>query len=212
MTHSILLVRQLPGLTDYAQALDAMRAFNQQRQPDTQDELWVLEHPSVFTLGQAGLMSHLLANPESIPVIRSDRGGQITFHGPGQIIFYLLLDLKRHQLTVRQLVNTIEQTVINMLDFFAIKAHRVEGAPGIYVEHAKIAALGLRIQNGYCRHGFSINVDMDMTPFTLINPCGYERLKTTQVKEWYRGITKEAVIERVMIELSNLLELEVKQG
>lgn len=187
-----------------------MKAFNHKRQSDTVDELWILEHPAVYTLGQAGLMSHLLSNPLNIPVVRSDRGGQITFHGPGQIIFYLLLDLKRHHLTVRQLVTAIEQAVINMLGFFNISSHRVEGAPGIYVENAKIAALGLRIQNGYCRHGFSINVDMDTTAFTFINPCGYERLRTTQVKEWNQDVTKEMIIERTLVELSNLLQVEVK--
>ncbi|KXW55621.1 lipoyl(octanoyl) transferase LipB [Ferrovum sp. PN-J185] len=206
--HPSLIIRRLPGLTDYQESLESMKRFNQQRQADTCDELWILEHAPVFTLGQAGLMSHLLTNPTHIPVIRSDRGGQITYHGPGQLIFYILLDLKRHQLTVRQLVNTIEEAVIQALKLFQIEAHRVEGAPGIYVDHAKISALGLRIQNGLCRHGFSINVDMDLTPFTFINPCGYEHLATTQVKEWCQDVTKEAVIKAVIIALSSLLRVE----
>ena len=185
-----------------------MKRFNRERQSDTCDELWILEHAPVFTLGQAGLMSHLLTNPPDIPVIRSDRGGQITYHGPGQLVFYILLDLKRHQLTVRQLVNTIEEAVIQALSTLQIESHRVDGAPGIYVEHAKIAALVLRIQNGLCRHGFSVNVDMDLTPFTYINPCGYEHLATTQVKDWCQNVTKEAVIETVITALSSLLHVE----
>jgi lipoyl(octanoyl) transferase len=164
-----------------------MRAFTQQRTPDTEDELWLVEHPPVFTLGQAGRREHLLA-PTDIPVIATDRGGQITYHGPGQVVAYPLLDLRRLGIFVKELVFRIEQAAIQVLERHGADARRVKGAPGVYVPYAasrasgefaglaKIAALGIKVTSGRCYHGLALNVGMDLAPFSLINPCGYANL------------------------------------
>jgi lipoyl(octanoyl) transferase len=174
------------GLEPYTDSFDAMRAFTDARTPDTPDEIWLVEHPRVFTLGQAGDPAHLLAPDDSIPVVQIDRGGQITYHGPGQVVAYLLLDLRRRHLMVRELVHAIEQAVLDTLAAYNLAAERKPGAPGIYLsdgphQGAKIAALGLKIRNGCSYHGVSLNVKMDLQPFLAINPCGYAGLETVDM-------------------------------
>ena len=159
-----------------------MKSFTDSRTPDTVDEIWLLQHPSVFTLGQAGKEEHLLA-PGDIPVVRSDRGGQVTYHGPGQLVAYLLLDARRRQLGVRNLVSGIENSLVKLLAAHGVTAAPVPGAPGVYVEGRKIAQLGLRIRKGCSYHGLSLNVDMDLEPFSRINPCGYEGLAVTDCRQ-----------------------------
>jgi lipoyl(octanoyl) transferase len=183
---SEIRVRRL-GLVDYEPTWRAMREFTAARGPERADEIWVLEHPPVYTLGVAGRAEHLPRVANGIPVVRVDRGGQITYHGPGQIVAYLLLDMRRLGTTVRPLVRRIERAVIDLLgDYGVPAAGRVE-APGVYVGSAKIAALGLRIRNGCCYHGVALNVDMDLSPFHAINPCGYPGLEVTQMRDL--GIT-----------------------
>ncbi|MGA7814830.1 lipoyl(octanoyl) transferase LipB [Caballeronia sp.] len=177
------------GLEPYAESFDAMRAFTDARTADTVDEIWLVEHPPVFTLGLAGDSSHLLNASSGIPLVKVDRGGQITYHGPGQVVAYLLLDLRRRKLMVRELVRRIEDGVIDTLASYNLGTQRKAGAPGIYVapsEHAehtgaKIAALGLKIRNGCSYHGVSLNVNMDLQPFLAINPCGYAGLETVDM-------------------------------
>lgn len=187
-----MIVRML-GRAEYVPTWDAMRAFTQQRTPDTEDELWLVEHPPVFTLGQAGRREHLLA-PTDIPVIATDRGGQITYHGPGQVVAYPLLDLRRLGIFVKELVFRIEQATIQAIERHGVDARRVKGAPGIYVPHAasrasgdfaglaKIAALGIKVASGRCYHGVALNVGMDLAPFSLINPCGYANLPAIDLR------------------------------
>lgn len=170
------------GRRDYESVFNAMRAFTESRDATTPDELWWVEHPPVFTLGVAGKMEHLLA-PGAIPVIRSDRGGQVTYHGPGQLVVYCLLDVRRLGLSVRALVTTLERAVIELLAGHGLAAHARSHAPGVYVEDAKIASLGLRIRQGRSYHGLSLNVDLDLEPFTRINPCGYPGLRVTQLRD-----------------------------
>ncbi|GAB4414985.1 MAG: lipoyl(octanoyl) transferase LipB [Sideroxydans sp.] len=185
MTHPPLHIRAL-GLVEYEPTWRAMQRFTAERNTDTPDEIWLLQHPPVYTLGQAGKPEHLL-HATSIPVIQIDRGGQITYHGPGQIVAYLLLDLRRWRLNVRELVRLMEQAVVVLLAEHGVKAHGRVEAPGVYVGEAKIAALGLKIKNGCCYHGLSFNVNMDLSPFACINPCGYRGLAVTQCIEL--GIT-----------------------
>ncbi len=169
-----------PGLVEYEPTWQAMRDFTAARVADTADEIWLLQHSPVFTLGMAGKREHLLADI-GIPVVAIDRGGQITYHGPGQIVIYLLLDLKRRGFGIKELVRRMEQAIIDLLAAIGISAERLAGAPGVYVAGAKIAALGLRVRNGCTYHGLSLNVDMDLTPFQAINPCGYPGMAVTQV-------------------------------
>jgi len=176
-----LIPRSL-GLVPYAVAYEDMRRFTLTRSASTPDELWLLEHPPVYTVGQAGRLEHLLRET-AIPVARVDRGGQITFHGPGQLVAYVLHDLRRRGLTVRRLVATLEQAVIDLLAGYRIGGARRPGAPGVYVAGAKIAALGLRVRNGCSYHGLALNVAMDLAPFRDINPCGYEGLAVTQLAD-----------------------------
>lgn len=186
------------GRVEYLPTWRAMQDFTAQRGPETPDELWLLEHPPVYTLGLAGKPEHLL-RATAIPVVNIDRGGQITYHGPGQIVAYLLLDLKRRNIGVKELVRRMEQAVIDLLAEYHVVAERRDKAPGVYVGNAKIAALGLRIKNGCCYHGLCLNVDMDLTPFTAINPCGYEGLAVTQCHDV--GVTdKIEVIGEKLIE------------
>ncbi len=175
----IVQLRQL-GSQDYTQVWQAMQRFTQQRNDGTLDEIWLLEHPPVFTLGLNGKQHHIL-NAGDIPVVPSDRGGQVTYHGPGQLVAYLLLDLKRHNLNVRSIVSLIEKSIIALLGEYGIPAQNRKDAPGVYVNGAKIAALGLRIKQGCCYHGLSLNVDMDLEPFSRINPCGYPDMAVTQL-------------------------------
>ena len=167
------------GLVDYETTYDAMRRFTAERDATTPDELWVLEHPPVYTAGIAARSAHF-PRAGSIPLLRVDRGGQITYHGPGQAIVYTLVDLERRKLTVRGMVALIEQAVIDLLDHHEVTAQRRTGAPGVYVGGAKIAALGLRVRRGACYHGVALNVDMDLSPFSVIDPCGFPGLKVIQ--------------------------------
>jgi lipoyl(octanoyl) transferase len=169
-------------MVDYEPTWRAMQRFTAERTADTVDEIWLVQHPPTYTQGQAGKPEHLL-HQTSIPVVKIDRGGQITYHGPGQIVAYLLLDLRRWKINVRELVRLMEQAVIDLLAEYGVKANGREDAPGVYVGDAKIAALGLKIKNSCSYHGLSFNVDMDLSPFDNINPCGYEGLRVTQAIE-----------------------------
>lgn len=199
-----MIVKRL-GMVDYAPALEAMRAFTAGRGADTPDEIWLLQHPPVYTLGQAGKPEHLLQNPAAIPLVHIDRGGQITYHGPGQLVAYLLLDLHRRRLKVRELVHLMEQAIIDTLAEYGLDATRKDGAPGVYVAGDKIAALGLRVRNGCSYHGLAINVDADLAPFGWINPCGYEGLKTIRMKDFGIEADVEQVGERLLAHLQHLL-------
>ncbi|XQE66583.1 lipoyl(octanoyl) transferase LipB [Pseudomonas sp. P3C3] len=176
-----LVVRQL-GLAEYLPTLEAMRRFTAERDESSPDEIWLLQHPRVFTQGQAGKPEHLLA-PGDIPVIQVERGGQVTYHGPGQLVAYLMLDLRRKKLGVRELVTAMEQALVDVLAGYGIEAAPKADAPGVYVAGDKIASLGLRVRNGCSFHGLALNVDMDMAPFQRINPCGYAGLKMVQLKD-----------------------------
>ncbi len=176
-----LQVRDM-GLRDYESVWRDMQAFTTARQRDDRDQLWLVQHPPVFTLGLNGKLDNVL-DAGDIAVIRVDRGGQVTYHGPGQIVVYLLLDLNRRHLGVRQLVNHIEQSVIDVLRSYGICANARRDAPGVYVGGAKIAALGLRVRRGCCYHGLALNVDMDLGPFARINPCGYADMPVTQLSD-----------------------------
>jgi len=176
-----LITRHL-GLQNYLPVWRAMQQFTELRNHSSHDEIWMLEHPSLFTLGRAGKTEHLL-NPGNIPVIQIDRGGQVTYHGPGQLVVYLMLDIKRLELGIRQLVEHVEQAIIRLLADYHIDAQARRDAPGVYVAGSKIAALGLRVRRGGCYHGLSLNIDMDLEPFSRINPCGYPDMAVTQVKD-----------------------------
>ena len=170
------------GLRPYLETWDAMRTYTASRDTDSVDELWLVQHPPVFTQGQAGKTEHLLA-PGDIPVIHIDRGGQITYHGPGQIIMYLLLDIRRSNIGIRSLVSMIENSVITLLQTHGINAAARSDAPGVYVAGDKIASLGLKVSNGRTYHGVALNVDMDLEPFTRINPCGLVGMHMTQLRD-----------------------------
>lgn len=169
------------GMVEYQQTWDAMQSFTAKRSkdPDMRDEIWLVQHPSIYTLGQAGKPEHLL-HVTDIPVVKIDRGGQITYHGPGQIVIYLLLDLRRFKINVRELVRLMERAVIDLLGEYGVAAQSRIDAPGVYVDDAKIASLGLKIRHGCCYHGLALNVDMNLAPFSNINPCGHAGLRVTQ--------------------------------
>ena len=175
-----IIIRQL-GLAPYQDVSDAMHQFTESRHQDTCDEVWLVEHPPVFTQGQAGKAEHVIA-PGDIPVIQSDRGGQVTYHGPGQQVMYVMIDLKRNKIGVRELVTALENTIVKTLAHFHIEAYPRPDAPGVYVNGDKICSLGLRIRQGYSFHGLALNIHMDLEPFNRINPCGYSELKMTQIK------------------------------
>ena len=199
MRSADLQVRRI-GLMAYEPVWRAMQAFTDQRDENTPDELWLVEHPPVFTQGQAGRAEHILA-PGDIPVIQVDRGGQVTYHGPGQIVAYPLIDIKRMGVGVRELVKGIEQTIIDVLKSYGVDAGLIAGAPGVYIDGVKIASLGLRIRKGRSFHGLSFNINMDLEPFQRINPCGFQGLQVTnlsalaevssmaEVEEWFPGRT-----------------------
>ena len=201
MTTQPVLVRDL-GLTDYEAVFAAMKAFTESRRADTPDEIWLTEHRPVFTQGQAGKVEHLLA-PGAIPVVQTDRGGQVTYHGPGQIVAYLMFDIRRRALTVRGLVSGIEQAVIRTLADFDIHGAPRADAPGVYVDGAKIAALGLRVRRGCSYHGLSLNVDMDLEPFGRINPCGLLGLPVTQLRDLADGVALAGVRGRLLDALAD---------
>ncbi|KAB0548202.1 lipoyl(octanoyl) transferase LipB [Pseudomonas argentinensis] len=181
MAAAELIVRHL-GVVEYLPTLEAMRRLTAERDDATPDEIWLLQHPQVFTQGQAGKPEHLLA-PGDIPVVQVERGGQVTYHGPGQLVGYLMLDLRRLDLGVRELVTVMEQALVDVLAGYGIESAPKADAPGVYVEGDKIASLGLRVRRGCSFHGLALNVDMDMTPFQRINPCGYAGLQMTQLKD-----------------------------
>jgi lipoyl(octanoyl) transferase len=170
------------GLVDYRATWEAMRQLTEMRNPETTDEIWLVEHPPVFTLGRNGDPAHIL-NATGMPIVESDRGGQVTYHGPGQLVAYTLFDLNRLGIGIRSLVTGLENAVINTLSQYGIKAEAHRDAPGVYVDGKKIASLGLRIRKGCSYHGLSLNVDMDLTPFAAINPCGHPGLVATQLLE-----------------------------
>jgi lipoyl(octanoyl) transferase len=199
-----ILVRRL-GCAEYVSTWRSMQRFTAQRDSDTVDEIWVAQHPPVFTVGLNGKPEHGPCVATAIPVVKVDRGGQITYHGPGQVVLYSLLDLKRRALGVRALVTMLEQAVIDLLDDYNVRAERRPGAPGVYVGAAKIAALGLRVKNQCCYHGLAFNVDMDLSPFSLINPCGYRGLAVTQAKELGIADGIEALSEKLLVKLLNQL-------
>ena len=201
-----LLVRH-PGEVDYLETWQKMQDFTDSRHKDTPNELWFLQHPPVYTLGKNGKLEHVL-NAAEIPVINTDRGGQVTYHGPGQIVVYTLLDLKRLQIGVRALVTDLEQTVIELLNDYGVTANARREAPGVYVNDAKIAALGLRVRKGCCFHGLALNVDMDLEPYTRINPCGYEDLEVTQLKNLVSDINIESVTDDLQQRLINKFSYE----
>lgn len=183
----MLIIKPL-GLVDYQPTWEAMRAFTDSRTATTDDELWLLEHTPVFTLGQAGKQEHVLA-PGDIPLVQSDRGGQVTYHGPGQLTGYCLFDLKRMDLGPRAFVEKIEDALVGVLRDLGIPAEADRDAHGVYVHGKKIASLGLRIRKGCAYHGLSLNVNMDLEPFTRINPCGYAGLQMTQIKDFLGDAT-----------------------
>ena len=192
------------GVVDYESTWRAMQEFTAQRDEHTADEIWLLQHPPVYTQGLAGKPEHLLITP-SIPVVKTDRGGQITYHGPGQIVAYVLFDLKRKGIGVRELVKRIEQSLIDTLAQFQIHAERKSGAPGVYVQGAKIAALGLRVKKSCSYHGLALNVAMDLTPYNAINPCGYAGMQVTDLAT----LGVRASIDDVMDRLSKQLAIQL---
>ncbi len=200
-----VLIRRL-GLVDYQTAFDEMRHFTEQRSADTPDEIWLLEHPPVFTQGLNGKPEHLL-NPGDIPVLQVDRGGQVTYHGPGQLVAYLLLDLRRRKLGVRHVVSAMEQAVIALLADYNIAAEAQREAPGVYVDGNKIASLGLRVRRGCSYHGLSLNVAMDLEPFSRINPCGYQGLNVTQLQALGVCDSVDEVAEKLPVKLREHLIL-----
>jgi len=187
------------GLQDYLITWEEMKSFTENRDSDTLDELWTLEHNSVFTQGISGKSKHLLKETQ-IPIIQSDRGGQITYHAPGQLIIYCLIDIKRLGIGIKKMVSMIEQSLIELLSSYEITAHTLKGAPGVYVNDSKIAALGLKVKHGRTYHGLSLNIDMDLSPYTLINPCGYSDLKVTQMRNLTNNILNISDIKHELSE------------
>ncbi|MGL4223776.1 MAG: lipoyl(octanoyl) transferase LipB [Vibrio sp.] len=201
-----LLVRYL-GKQDYTPVWQAMHYFTDQRSSTTRDEVWLVEHHPVFTQGQAGKTEHLL-NTGDIPVLQSDRGGQVTYHGPGQLIAYVLIDLRRKHLGVRELVTKIEQLVINTLQHYQIDSAARPDAPGVYVQDKKICSLGLRIRKGCSFHGLALNIQMDLSPFQRINPCGYPGMEMVQISDFDRSVDLEAVAQLLIQNLVAQLDYE----
>ena len=199
-----VVVKRL-GRIAYEPTFQAMQDFTASRTAETPDEIWIVEHPPVYTLGQAGKPEHILRDL-GIPLVKIDRGGQVTYHGPGQVVIYLLLDLSRLKIKVRELVTAIEQAVIDLLAEHGVAAERRDGAPGVYVGEAKIAALGLRIRNGCSYHGVSLNVDMDLSPFAAINPCGYAGLKVIQTRDFNIPLTAHEAGEQLSQHLLQQLD------
>jgi len=184
-----MIVKDL-GVVEYEPTCEAMRQFTAERDQNTEDELWLLEHPQVFTLGLNGKDEHVL-NTHDIPLVNTDRGGQVTFHGPGQLIVYTLIDLKRAKIGVREMISGLENSVVSMLNQLDIDAKSRSDAPGVYVEGRKIASLGLRVKRGACYHGLSLNVAMDLTPFSYINPCGYQGMEVIDLKSLACDLTMD---------------------
>tara|TARA_B100001059_G_scaffold109412_1_gene109385 strand:- start:150050 stop:150712 length:663 start_codon:yes stop_codon:yes gene_type:complete len=195
-----LVIRDLAS-QDYTQVWQAMQQFTDNRNEHTIDELWLLEHPAVFTQGQAGKAEHLL-QPGDIPVVKVDRGGQVTYHGPGQLVVYVLLDIKRRKLGVRELVTLLEQALIELLAQYGTTANARPDAPGVYIEGKKVASLGLRVRKGCTFHGLALNVDMDLSPFNRINPCGYAGMQMIQSKDFGGPLS----IAQAKTDISNIFQ------
>jgi len=181
----------------YSDTWQAMREFTDARTPETPDEIWIVEHLPVYTLGQSGKTEHIL-NPGNIPIVNSDRGGQVTYHGPGQLVIYILADMKRAGLGVRQLVSILENSVVALLAEHHIQANTRYDAPGVYIDNAKICSIGLRIRRGYSYHGLALNINMDLTPFLGINPCGYTGLRMTQLADFGIKTTPQEIAPRLV--------------
>ena len=185
------------GLVNYHETMDLMRSHIKEK--DFSNEIWLLEHPPIFTLGTAADKKHIL-NAKDIPIVQSDRGGEVTYHGPGQLVIYFLLDVKKLEFSPNKLVSTIQNFVKDLLQELSIECNFIEGAPGVYVDKKKIASIGLRISKGKSYHGISLNFDMDLSPFKQINPCGYEGLEVTQIKDLNKDISK-LQLEKLVIDL-----------
>tara|TARA_R110001592_G_scaffold138511_4_gene357695 strand:- start:85675 stop:86355 length:681 start_codon:yes stop_codon:yes gene_type:complete len=198
-----LCVKMFHGLQPYEHAWRSMQRFTDDRNDQTEDEIWVLQHEPVFTQGQAGKAEHILA-PGDIPVVNVDRGGQVTYHGPGQLVVYLMLDINRLNIGPRQLVSLIENALIQTLAKYDVKASTRDDAPGVYVNEAKIASLGLRIRKGKSFHGLSLNLDMDLEPFDRINPCGDKDLKMIQLKDFEPDVALERVAGCLVNEIQSV--------
>lgn len=199
------IVKRL-GRVEYPPTAAAMRSFTARRDAGTADELWILEHPPVYTLGVGAGLAHGPRGEDRIPVVRCERGGEITFHGPGQVVLYALLDLARRGIRVREFVAMLEQAVIDLLGEYGVAAGRKPGAPGVYVEGAKVAALGLRVSRGRCYHGVALNVDMDLAPFAAIDPCGFPGLRVTQTRDLGIEASVEELGARLGARLAGLLD------
>lgn len=195
-----LIIKSL-GVSNYLETLALMHAHI--KSDDFQDEVWMLEHPPVFTLGTAADKNHVI-NPKDIPVIQSDRGGEVTYHGPGQLVIYLMIDIKKTKLGPKSLVRNLQEFIQSLLAEYSIESNFIEGAPGVYVNEKKIASIGLRISKGKTYHGISINVDMDLKPFSFINPCGYKDLEVVQIKDFNENITMKEVEVLAIKKLGNI--------
>ena len=210
-TQALPVTVRVLGRTEYLEVFAAMKAFTEARGPDTPDAIWLTEHEPVFTQGQAGKAEHLLA-PGAIPVVQSDRGGQVTYHGPGQIVGYLMFDLRRMGITVRGLVTGIEQAVVRTLAGYGVRGEPRADAPGVYVAGAKIASLGLRVRRGCSYHGLALNVAMDLEPFARINPCGLLGMQVTQIAD-LTEITGLADVERRLLDaLAEVLPISLRRS
>lgn len=194
------------GIRSYLDVWNEMKHFTLTRDKSTADELWLLEHFAIYTQGQAGKAEHIL-NPHTIPVLQTDRGGQVTYHAPGQLVAYVLIDLYRRQMTVRALIVALEKILIKLLTNYEINAYSIIGAPGVYIDGKKIASIGLRVKRGCTYHGIALNVAMDLTPFNNINPCGFTNLKMTQLKDYCAEINFFAVREQFVLTFVNYFEL-----
>lgn len=204
-----LRVRRL-GRRAYVPVFEAMRDYTNQRGPDSPDELWLVEHEPVFTQGLAGRPEHLLRN-DHIPVVQSDRGGQVTYHGPGQLVCYPLLDLERRRLGIRCLVDRLEQCVIEVLGGYGLQAGRRAHMPGVYLGEDKIASIGLKVRRGRCYHGLALNLAMDLTPFAMINPCGYAGLRMTQLADWVTEVDPDLVAVEMVSAFCRLLDYHASE-
>lgn len=202
-TASQAIVRHL-GLQDYRTTWQQMKAFTLQRDRETVDEIWVLQHAPVFTQGLNGKAEHVIA-PADIPVVQTDRGGQVTYHGPGQLVIYVLMDLHRKGIGVKELVRRLEQSVVDVLADYSVKAYGREDAPGVYIGEAKIASLGLRVKRNRSYHGLSFNIDMDLEPFRRINPCGLRGIRVTQLRDWVKNADMGHVTDTLLHHLGNHL-------
>lgn len=203
MSANALIIRQI-DVQNYEQIWQCMQSFTDHRDENTKDELWLVEHAPVFTQGQAGKEEHLL-NTGDIPVVKVDRGGQVTYHGPGQLVIYLLLDLRRRKLGVRELVTKIEESIVALLSEYDIEAYAKPDAPGVYVDNKKVASLGLRVRKGCSFHGLALNVDMDLEPFLRINPCGYAGMEMVQTKQLGGPNTVDVAGDKLAHILANAL-------